>query len=166
MSLKEGIAQLVVYEEEHSELKDVLARVHADAKAKAVLLLDAHGQLVADYGDTGSLDLTSFCSLAASNIAATATMAEMVGEKDFTLLFHQGKKDSIHISLIGTRAILAVIFGNDASLGLVRLRVRKAAEEIQEVVKRIVHRMTLNDRLDLNPLCEITEKDIDELFSF
>lgn len=166
MSLRDGIAQLVIYEEEYAELKSVLARVHADANAKTVLLLDTHGQLVADHGDTRGLDLISFCSLAASNIAATATMAELVGEKDFTLLFHQGKNDSIHISLIGTRAILAVIFGNDASLGLVRLRVRRAAEEIQQVVARIVRRMSLNDRLDLSPLCEITEKDIDELFSF
>jgi predicted regulator of Ras-like GTPase activity (Roadblock/LC7/MglB family) len=166
VSLNEGIPQLVVYEEEHQALTRILSRVHADARARAVLLMDTAGQLMADWGETVGLDLTSFCALAASNIAATASMAQLVGEKDFTILFHQGKNDSIHISLIGGRVILAVIFGNEASLGLVRLRVRKAADDIHETVDRILHRMKLTDRLDLNPLCEITEKDIDDLFSF
>lgn len=166
MSLNEGVPHMVVYDEEHQALRRILCRVHADARAKAVLLMDTAGQLMADWGDTGELDLLSFCSLAASNIAATASMAQLVGEKDFTILFHQGKNDSIHISLVGNRVILAVIFGNEASLGLVRLRVRKAAEDVDGVVERIIRRMSVVDRLDLNPLCEITEKDIDDLFSF
>lgn len=166
MSLREGVAQLVVFEEEHRALRAVLGRVHAESRAKAVLLIDTNGQLVADVGETADLDVTAFSSLTASNIAATASMARLVGESDFTILFHQGVRDSIHISLVGRRAILAVIFGQEASLGLVRLRVRKAAAEIDDVVTRILRRMTLRDRLDVNPFCEITEQDIDDLFSF
>lgn len=166
MSLLEGVGQLVVFEEEHRKLRAVLGRVHADSRARAVLLIDTNGQLIADVGDTADLDVVGFASLTASNIAATASMARLVGEKDFTILFHQGEKDSIHISLVGQRAILAVIFGKEASLGLVRLRVRRAAAEIDEVVRRILQRMSLKDRLDLNPFCEITEQDIDDLFTF
>lgn len=166
MSLREGVGQLVVFEEEHRALRSVLARVHADSHARAVLLIDTNGQLVADVGNVADLDVTSFASLTASNIAATASMARLVGEKDFTILFHQGERDSIHISLVGQRAILAVIFGKEASLGLVRLRVRKAGTEIEDVVQRILRRMSLKDRMDLNPFCEITEKDIDDLFAF
>jgi predicted regulator of Ras-like GTPase activity (Roadblock/LC7/MglB family) len=166
VSLAEGIPQLVVFEEEHRALRSALARAHADARAKAVLLIDPNGQLLADHGATEGLDMTAFASLTASNIAATASMARLVGEKDFTILFHQGEKDSIHISLVGQRAILAVIFGKEASLGIVRLRVRRAAVEIEEIIQRILRRMSLRDRLDLNPLCEITDKDIEDLFSF
>lgn len=166
MSLREGIPQFVVYEEEHRDLGKILSRVYAESRAKAVLLIDVNGQLLNEWGDTAGLDLTSFCSLAASNIAATATMARLVGEKDFTILFHQGKTDSLHISLIGQKVILVVIFGNDASLGLVRLRVRKAAEQVEEVLRRILQRMKIEDRLDLNPLSEVTEQEIDKLFSF
>jgi predicted regulator of Ras-like GTPase activity (Roadblock/LC7/MglB family) len=166
VSLLEGIPQLVVFEEEHSALRSALARTHADSRARAVLLIDTNGQLLADHGDTEGLDITAFASLTASNIAATASMARLVGEKDFTILFHQGEKDSIHISLVGQRSILAVIFGKEASLGIVRLRVRKAAVEIEEILRRVLRRMSLRDRLDLNPLCEITDKDIEDLFSF
>jgi predicted regulator of Ras-like GTPase activity (Roadblock/LC7/MglB family) len=166
VSLRDGIPRFVVFDEEHRELRRILLRIHTESRAKAALLIDANGQLMVECGNTAELDVTSFCSLAASNIAATASMARLVGEKDFTILFHQGKRDSLHISLIGGRLILAVIFGNEASLGLVRLRARKAAVHIEAVLDRIVRRMALEDRLDIDPLCDITEEDIDGLFSF
>jgi predicted regulator of Ras-like GTPase activity (Roadblock/LC7/MglB family) len=165
VTLREGVARFVIFEEEHRELGEILSWVCAESRAKAVLLVDTAGQLMRESGNTAGLDMTSFCTLAASNIAATASMARLMGENDFTILFHQGKKDSLHISLIGHRVILVVIFGSEASLGLVRLRVRKAAEQIEAVVQRIVRRMGVEDRLDLDPLGEITEQDIDELFS-
>lgn len=166
MNLKEGIPQLSIYEDEQRVLRSILSRIHAESRAKALLLIDMNGQLLVEWGDTACLDVTSFASLAASNIAATATMAKLVGENDFTLLFHQGKKDSIHISLIGEQVILAVIFGKQASLGLVRLRVRKAADQIEAMVKRITHRTKTDGDKNPNPLGEITEADIDGLFSF
>ena len=33
-------------------------------------------------------------------------------------------------------------------------------------IERILRRMTLKDRLDVNPFCEITDQDIDDLFAF
>ena len=166
MSLREGVAQLVVFDEEYQKFRQVLRLVHTESRARSVLLIGSSGQLIADWGDTSELDVDSFCSLTAANIAATATLATLVGEDDFTLLFHQGKEDSIHISLIGEQVILAVIFGKEVPLGLVRLRVRKAGLIIQKVVDLVLSRMKIEDRLDMNPLCEITEQDIDELFSF
>lgn len=166
MNLREGVAQLVVQEAEHRAFETMIARVRAETRARAVVLLDTNGQLLAKAGDTADLDITAFASLAASNIAATASMAQLVGEDDFTILFHQGVKDSIHISLVGQRVILAVIFGLEASLGMVRLRTRRAAAELEAVVARVFRRLSAEDRGDLATLGEITEHDIDDLFSF
>ncbi len=164
--MREGVPQLVLFEEEHRSLEAILCRIHGESRARAVLLLSTNGQLLAECGETAELDVTAFASLAASNIAATASMARLVGEKDFTILFHQGENDSIHISLVGEKGILAVIFGRDASLGMVRLRVRKAGGEIESVFTQALRRMSLKDRLELNPLVEITDQDLDEFFSF
>ncbi|GAB4281914.1 MAG: roadblock/LC7 domain-containing protein [Deferrisomatales bacterium] len=163
MGDREGIPHLVVFEEEHRALRALLSRVHGEARARAVLLMDANGQLVAEWGDTAGLDVTAFCSLAASNLAATATMARLVGERDLTIVFHQGRSDSIHLSLIG-KVILAVIFGKDASLGMVRLRVRRVSEEIRAVVDRAVERM--RGEPAAASLGDVTEEDIEGLLRF
>ena len=37
-------------------------------------------------------------------------MAKLLGEEEFSIMFHQGKKDNIQLSLVGERTILAIIF--------------------------------------------------------
>ena len=109
-----------------------------DALIKAgvhtVLLIDEAGNVVANCGrNRKDLDTISLAALAAANFGATSQMAKLIGEDDFSLLFHKGKKDSIHFARIGDSMILVTIFGDEVSLGLVRLRVAELAENIKKV---------------------------------
>ena len=90
-----------------------------------VFLVDKNGQQIAYNGDINNLDTTSLASLTAGNVAATDGLARLIGEKEFSVLFHEGERDNIHISIVGKRVILVVIFDERSSLGLVRLRVKK-----------------------------------------
>jgi predicted regulator of Ras-like GTPase activity (Roadblock/LC7/MglB family) len=132
-----------------------------EANARVVFVIDKNGQLLASGGDTSRLDSTSLASLVAGEIAATGGLAKLMGEKEFSTLFHEGVRDHIHISLVASRVILVVIFDSRSSLGLVRLRVRKQSERLGGIVKALVERSA--DRP--SPLAEITDEDIDNLFS-
>ncbi len=132
-----------------------------------VFLVDKNGQLIASAGETRDIDTTSLASLTAGNIAATGGIARLLGEKEFTILFHEGEKDNIHISLIGQRVILVVIFDKRSSLGLVRLRVKKSSEALvsifNEITGKAEHEKT-EGKLDESPFAEISDEDIDNLF--
>ena len=52
---------------------------------------------------------------------------------EFSVLFHQGKKDHIHMSLVGERSILAVIFDDRTTIGMVRLYAKETADELAKV---------------------------------
>src|SRR5512143_3063258 len=103
-------SDLVMYEEEFHRIDAELKKLHQQANSKVVFLVDKNGQLIASAGDTHDIDTTSLASLTAGNIAATGGIARLLGEKEFTILFHEGENDNIHISLIGQRIILVVIF--------------------------------------------------------
>ena len=75
----------------------------------------------------------ALAALAAANFGATAQIAKLIGEDDFSLLFHKGKRDSIHFSKVGDKFILITVFGDDVSLGLVRLRVAEVAKTIARI---------------------------------
>ena len=77
--------------------------------------------------------MTSLAALAAANFGATSQMARLIGEDDFSLLFHKGKKDSIHFAKVGQEMILITIFGDEVSLGLVRLRVAELTNNIEKI---------------------------------
>jgi predicted regulator of Ras-like GTPase activity (Roadblock/LC7/MglB family) len=61
-------------------------------------------------------------------------MATIVGETDFPMLFHKGKKENIHFSLVGDHFLLITIFGNKMSLGLLRLIVSEAVNKIKKAL--------------------------------
>jgi predicted regulator of Ras-like GTPase activity (Roadblock/LC7/MglB family) len=156
-----------MYEEEFHKIDAELQKLFQQSNAKVVFLVDKNGQLIASAGETHNLDTTSLASLTAGNIAATGGIARLLGEKEFTILFHEGEKDNLHISLIGQRVILVVIFDNRSSLGLVRLRVKKVSETLVNIFNDITTKSE-NDKsegkLDESPFAEISDEDIDNLF--
>src|ERR1700756_1144401 len=125
--------QMVMYDEEFQQISTVCERLAREANAKIVFLVDKNGQLIASVGATQDLDTTSLASLTAGNIAATGGLAKLIGEKEFSILFHEGEKDNLHISIVGGRVILVGLFHSRSSLGLVRLRVKKASEELTTI---------------------------------
>jgi len=95
-------------------------------------------------------------------------MAKLLGEKDFSILFHEGEKDNIHISIVEQRVILVVIFDERSSLGLVRLRVKKAHGDLSDVFKVVLQKAdqrAAGKGPAQSPFAEITDEDIDSLFS-
>jgi len=157
-------SNLVLYEEEFERIKSVLARLWVDANAKIVFLVDKNGQQIAAHGNLGQVDATSLASLTAGNVAATDGLAKLIGEKEFSILFHEGEKDNIHISIVGQRLILVVIFDERSSLGLVRLRVRKSAAELEDILSQMANKAATGET-PASPFAEITDDDIDALFS-
>ena len=158
-----------MYEEEYQQIKDTLQRLQVDSNAKIVFLVDKNGQQIAAHGDMRGVDATSLASLTAGNVAATDGLAKLIGEKEFSILFHEGERDNIHISLVAQRVILVVIFDDRSSLGLVRLRVKKASQELEKTFEQLLKKAEADrgnaaNRFD-SPFAEITDEDIDSLFS-
>ncbi|HWT77551.1 MAG TPA: roadblock/LC7 domain-containing protein [Candidatus Methylomirabilis sp.] len=162
------MTDLTLFEEDARRLTAVLERLCEDSKGKAVFLIDKAGQLIASAGETGSVDTTSLASLTAGNIAATGGLAQLLGEKEFSVLFHEGEKDNLHISVVGQRGILVVLFDRRSSLGLVRLRVKRAAEDINQVFAAMAERTQQETGRGKEAFqaqfAQITDDDIDNLF--
>ena len=158
---------LVLYEEDNRRILAIVQRLVRDANAKGVFVVDRNGQLLAEAGEMRGIDTTSLASLTAGCIAATGGLARVVGEEEFPVHFHQGQRDNLHISLISGRFILVIVFDDRSSLGLVRLRVKKAGALLAKVFE------DLRKKADQDksagpvgmPFAEITDEDIDNLFS-
>jgi predicted regulator of Ras-like GTPase activity (Roadblock/LC7/MglB family) len=155
--------QLVMYEEELQQINRICEVLHRDSNAKAVLVIDKNGQAIASAGEVDQLDVTSLSSLTAGNVAATGGIASLLKEKEFSGQFHEGEKVHVHISLVAQRVILLVLFDERSSLGLVRLRVRKAAAELTQVLEQLIRKMEAGSQPSV--FAEITDADIDNLFN-
>ncbi len=157
---------LVLHEEEHQRLEKALRQLRQDANARAVFLVDKNGQQISAVGEIEQFDTLSLASLTAGNVAATDGLAKLIGEREFSVLFHEGKQDHIHISIVAKRAILVVIFDERSSLGLVRLRVKRSGGELEQIFESMMQRGESGvESSTASPFSEITDEDIDALFS-
>jgi len=159
-------SSLVMYDVDYRKLLAVIQRLAQDATAKGVFLVDTNGQMVADAGEMQGVDTTSLASLTAGNIAASSGLAKIIGEDEFPTHFHQGQRDNLFITLVASRIILVVVFDERSSLGLVRLRVKKAGVQIAQIFEEIRKKAEREQASSGgSPFSEITDDDIDNLFS-
>ncbi len=155
---------IILREKQHERIVSVLHKLRLESVSRVVFLVDKNGQPIAVQGDVSNIDTTSLASLAAGNVAATGGMAQLIGEKEFPTLSHEGERESIHICIIG-RMLLVVVFDDRSSLGLVKLRVKQASRELA-VIFEDVERDSLQKRAQDDSLfAGITDDDIDSLFN-
>ena len=155
---------IIIHEHQFHRIKTLLAKLCIEAAARVVFLVDRDGQPIAFHGDIGNMDTTSFSSLAAGNVAATTSMAQLLGEDIFPSVVHEGEHESIYICVIG-RSLLVVVFNERSTLGLVKLRAKRASHEVAAIIEEVA-RDSEQHRAEQNSFfSEITDEDIDSLFS-
>ncbi|MBD3257433.1 roadblock/LC7 domain-containing protein, partial [candidate division GN15 bacterium] len=117
-------------------------------------------------GFTHSLDTTALAALLAGSFASTKEIAKLVGEPEFSVLFHQGKKDHIHMTIVGERSIMAVIFDDRTTIGMVRLYAKETANELATVFLEIQNRTqepSESPRLS-NDFSDMAQDKLDDIF--
>jgi len=156
---------LIIYEEEITEIEALITKMLKGAEAKCALLVDKDGHLITRQGFTHSLDTTALAALLAGSFASTKEIARLVGEPEFSVLFHQGKKDHIHMSLVGERSILVVIFDDRTTIGMVRLYAKETAAELTKIFDRIKQNPKAADGSAVsNEFAAMAQDKLDDIF--
>jgi predicted regulator of Ras-like GTPase activity (Roadblock/LC7/MglB family) len=149
------------------DIRDIKELLHAfvrEAGARCALLVDRHGRALTAAGDTTGLDETSFASLAAADFDASDQLASLLGEPEFTALYHQGVSGSMYLSDITGIAILAAVFDQRTTLGMVRLRTREVVPRLQALLAATGGRPPSEARLDV-AFGDDAEGEIDRLLA-
>ncbi|MEO0136506.1 MAG: roadblock/LC7 domain-containing protein [candidate division WOR-3 bacterium] len=160
---------LNIFEEDFWAITESLNRLLQGTNARAILLIDKAGQLITSAGDTSTMDVSSFATLSAADFAATSQLASLIGEKEFSTLFHQGEKENLYVCLVANRVILAVLFDQRTTLGLVRVKVKNTAQELEKIFEDIFKKLG-KDQIGQKPFdldfTKAAEDELDKLFGF
>ena len=116
-------------------IENILQEELIDLGVQSVILMDLAGNVIVNLenGDS-SHDVYSLAALAAGNYGAVSAMANIIGEQEFSLLFHKGEEESIHFSKVVEDILLLTIFNKNVSLGFLRLKVAEAIKRIQVLI--------------------------------
>lgn len=121
---------VVIHEADAARIDAILSQFLAEAGATATLLIDRSGQLLAAGAGSAVFDTVSVAALAAGAFSSTGAMARLLGQREFTVLFHEGVKESLHVSAVDEQTVVLAIFGEHTTVGMVRLFAKEASRQI------------------------------------
>jgi len=127
-------------EEDFKTITALMSGLQRETNVRSLLLVDRIGQIVANVGEAPQFDTQAFASLTAADFSANDQLAKMIGEHEFASLFHQGEKESMYLADVARRVILVALFDNRTTLGLVRLKVKGAVEELTKIFEEMFNR--------------------------
>lgn len=123
--------------EDQALIQNLLNEFIKKSEAQWSALVDKGGNLFAQQGNTGSLDLSILSALAAGSFAATHELAKRLGESEFSALYHEGQGQHILMSALHCECLLVTIFGDKTNIGLVRFYAQQVTEQLNAILKQI-----------------------------
>ena len=157
--------RLVLLEEDVDRIESICSKLAGDLGASLIFIVDRNGRLLAytTLIDDNHYDLTSLASLASGNIASSRGVARLIGENAFHDTVYEGDRVNMYVSMVDNENALVIIFDKTISLGLVRVKTKRTKEILKDTFKEI-NRKNSDGRAE-TPLDDITDEDIDKLFS-
>jgi predicted regulator of Ras-like GTPase activity (Roadblock/LC7/MglB family) len=128
-----GAASWSFTQDDYGAIVQSLQHFLFESHARSALLVDRSGQLVATLGEQPHFDPVAFATLTAADFSANDQLARLIGETEFSSLFHQGEQESMYLADVARRIILVVLFDTRTTLGLVRLKVKPTVEELNRL---------------------------------
>jgi predicted regulator of Ras-like GTPase activity (Roadblock/LC7/MglB family) len=159
-----GAASWSFTEDDFAAITQSLQRFLHDCNARCALLVDRSGQLVATVGEQPRFDPTAFATLTAADFSANDQLARLIGETEFSSLFHQGEQESMYLVDVARRVILVILFDDRTTLGLVRLKVKLTVEELNALFMAMFQRVDAGEGTPGEGLLAGAEDEIDRLF--
>jgi predicted regulator of Ras-like GTPase activity (Roadblock/LC7/MglB family) len=160
-------AEWAIFEEDYWAINNALKDLLRSSNSTSTLLIDRTGQLIAHAGEELHFDVVSFASLCAADFEANVQLAALIGEKDFSTLYHQGANESMYLCKIARDVVLVVLFDKRTTLGLVRLRVKRTVDELCAIINQLFDKLQYrNEEYDTfdESFAQEVENEIDSLF--
>lgn len=115
-----------------------LRELLVEADAMAVVMVDTMGQIIAETGGAGDLDVTTIVSLLAASFATTSEMSRRLQEarRTFNLTYHEGERYDIYASNIGSALFLVLIFDREMyapKIGMVWLYIKRSIQDLLRI---------------------------------
>lgn len=114
-------------------LRRILAELIGESGADSCVVCDQAGHVVVDK-NLEQHDPSLISALGAGVFAATGELARILGEDEFSMVFHQGETRSIVIGSAGEDILLIVLFPGSTGMDGVKQHAGVAAEAIGRII--------------------------------
>jgi predicted regulator of Ras-like GTPase activity (Roadblock/LC7/MglB family) len=128
---------MILFPEDIDRLNTVLAPLVTKSKLLLAVLINRDGRVLTHQGNLAKVDIVSLAALVAGNTASTLAIANLVGEAEFSAMYHQGKDKNIYIDSIDDNTFLSVVFDDQTNIDRVKVFIRQFERQLKEALRLV-----------------------------
>lgn len=141
---------MILFPEDIERLNLVLSQLVAKADLLLAVLINKDGRLLTNQGSLDSVDTVSMAALVAGNSASTLAIAQLMGEHEFSTMYHQGKDKHIYIAVVDENTFLALVFDDRTNIDRVKVFVRQFDRQLKSGLFLVYDKTEDQVNLDLD----------------
>lgn len=141
---------MILFPEDIERLNLVLSQLVVKADLLLAVLINKDGRLLTSQGSLDNVDTVSMAALVAGNSASTLAIAQLMGEHEFSTMYHQGKDKHIYISVVDENTFLALVFDDRTNIDRVKVFVRQFDRQLKSGLFLVYDKTEDQVNLDLD----------------
>ena len=139
---------MILFPEDIDHLNTVLSQLVTKANLLLAVLINKDGRLLTNQGSLELVDTVSLAALVAGNSASTLAIANLVGETEFSTMYHQGRDKHIYIAVVDDNTFLALIFDDRTNIDRVKVFARQFDRQLKAALVQVYNKT--EDQVDLD----------------
>lgn len=141
---------MILFPEDIDLMNSVLSQLVKKANLLLAILINKDGRLLTSQGTLEQVDIISMAALVAGNSASTLAIANLVGEREFSTMYHQGKEKHIYIATVDDNTFLSLIFDDRTNIDRVKVFARQFDRQLKECLRQVYNKSEEDINLDLD----------------
>ena len=125
---------LILNKEDVHNLNVILTRLIDNARVDCALLINKSGRLLTSQSETSEFDKTSLAALVTGSFASSCSIANMIGEEEFSGMVQEGSKRHIYVALIDEHTIITCIYDKRTNLAKVKSTIANHIQPLRNVL--------------------------------
>ena len=139
---------MILFPEDIDRLNVVLEQLTVKANLLLSVLINKDGRLLTYQGSLEKIDTVSMAALVAGNSASTLAIANLMGETEFSAMYHQGKDRHIYIAVVDENTFLCLVFDDRTNIDRVKVFARQFDRQIKKALFQVYDKS--EDQIDLD----------------
>jgi predicted regulator of Ras-like GTPase activity (Roadblock/LC7/MglB family) len=141
---------MILFPEDIDRLNVVLEQLTVKANLLLAVLINKDGRLLTYQGSLEKIDTVSMAALVAGNSASTLAIANLMGETEFSAMYHQGKDRHIFIAVVDENTFLCLVFDERTNIDRVKVFARQFDRQIKKALIQVYDKTEEQVDLDLD----------------
>ncbi len=141
---------VIIKVEDLRRLNVILTKLIDTARIDCALIINKSGRMITSQSETSDYNKTSLAALISGNFASSSSIANMLGENEFSSMLQEGKEKHIYVSTLDQNSIFTCIFDKRTTISKIKTCLNKFNPQLLEVLQVIYSNIELDPELNLD----------------